>query len=172
MTNTEKKQYDCGIAVDNYWFRYRTGAIIIRDGKMLFVKSMFGGGYCYMIGGGVHLCEDSASCIEREVYEETGVKCSVVRPAIICENFFVGLDGKIDGKDCHVLEFYYLMTAPEDAEFRTKTDEGEELVWVPVDELEKYDIRPACVKENIPRVCAGEGLIHVINDEIRSCAGR
>ena len=48
----EKKQYDCGIAVDNYWFRYRTGAIIIKDEKMLFVRSMFGG-YYYMIGGGI-----------------------------------------------------------------------------------------------------------------------
>ena len=166
MTQTEKKQYDCGISVDNYWFRYRTGAIIIRDGKMLFVKSMFGGGYCYMIGGGVHLCEDSASCIEREVYEETGVKCSVIRPAIICENFFIGSDGKIEGKDCHVLEFYYLMEAPEDSAFAGETDTDERLVWLPLDELDKYDVRPIMLKTKLQEAIDGGVVLHVVNNDI------
>ena len=160
----EKKQYDCGIAVDNYWFRYRTGAIIIKDEKMLFVRSMFGG-YYYMIGGGVHLGEHSENCIEREVFEETGVKCSAERLAITCENFFYGKDGNIDGKECHVLEYYYLMKAPEDAVFSRQTDEAEELVWIPLAELDKNDIRPSFLKEKIPEVIRNGTLIHVISEE-------
>ena len=34
---------DCCFSKDNDWFRYRAGAILVRDGKMLFVRSMYGG---------------------------------------------------------------------------------------------------------------------------------
>ena len=34
-----KMSYDCCIEKDKNWFRYRTGGILIHDGKMLFVKS-------------------------------------------------------------------------------------------------------------------------------------
>lgn len=118
-----------------------------------------------MIGGGAHLGEDSKECVEREVFEETGVRCSAIRSAIICENFFMGKGGKIDGKECHELEYYYLMDALEDAEFRNETDEAEELVWVPIDEIRNSDIRPAFLKEKLKEVIEGGPLIHVINDE-------
>ena len=159
-----RQTYDCCLAKENYWFRYRTGAIIIKDGRMLFVKTLFGD-YYYMVGGGVHLGEDSKSCIEREVLEETGVACKAERIAITCENLFLGKGGNIDGKECHVLEYYYLMSYPEDAEFRKKNDESEELVWVPVEELSKNDIRPAFLKEKIKEVINGSPLMHVISDE-------
>lgn len=153
---------DCCMDKENYWFRYRTGAIIIKDGKMLFVKSNYGG-YYYMIGGAVHLCEDSATCIEREVKEETGVDCKVIRSAIIVENFFKGSGGFVDDKDCHVLEFYYIMDAPEDGQFKTSTDEGEELVWVPIEEIPDSDIRPMILREKLPEVLSGAPLMHLIN---------
>ena len=44
--------YDCGFAKENHRFRFRTGGIIIKDNKMLFVKSSIGN-YYYMIGGAV-----------------------------------------------------------------------------------------------------------------------
>lgn len=153
---------DCCWEDERYWFRYRTGAIIVRDGKMLFVKSIYGD-YIYMIGGGVNLCEDSKTCIEREVFEETGVQCTARRSAIICENFFKGVGGVFDGKDCHVLEFYYIMDIPEGAVFKTKNDNGEDLVWVPVDELKDRDIRPAILRDNLKSVIDGGPLLHLIN---------
>lgn len=153
---------DCCMTKENYWFRYRTGAIIVRDGKMLFVQSNYGG-YYYMIGGAVHLCEDSSRCIEREVLEETGVNCTVRRSAIICENFFKGVGGIMDGKDCHVLEFYYLMDVPDGADFKTANDEGEKLVWLPVEKIGTSDIRPMILKEKLPEVIKGAPLMHLIN---------
>ncbi len=161
----DTKQLDCCYTKENYYFRYRTGAIIVRDGKMLFVKSMFENHYCYMLGGGVHLGEDSKSCIEREAFEETGVHCKAKQIAIICENFFYGIGGNIDGKECHVLEYYYLMEFPEDAEFKTITDEGENLVWVPIEEFENTDIRPGFLKETLKDAIAGKPLMHVIFDQ-------
>ena len=32
---------DCGFQKDNAWFRYRAGAIIVHEDKMLFVKCKF-----------------------------------------------------------------------------------------------------------------------------------
>lgn len=78
---------DCGFTKENKWFRYRTCGIIIHNDKMLFVKSKIGG-YYYMIGGGVHLGENSVNCIEREILEETGMHAKVDRLSVICENFF------------------------------------------------------------------------------------
>ena len=41
--------YDCGFMKEGNWFRYRAGGIIIKDHKMLFVKSAIGGYYYMMI---------------------------------------------------------------------------------------------------------------------------
>ena len=155
--------YDCGMEMGKYWFRYRTWAIIVRNGKMLFVKSMYGG-YYYMLGGGVHLGETSKDCIEREVYEEAGIRCKAQRVAIICENFFNGKGGSIEGKECHELEYYYLMDVPDDINASENTDESEKLVWIPIEEFAKNDIRPAFLKEKLKEVIEGGPLIHVISD--------
>ena len=160
----DEQVFDCGMERGNYWFRYRAGAIIVKDGKMLFVMSVHGG-YYYMLGGGVHLGETSKECIEREVYEEAGIRCEARRIAIICENLFYGKGGSIYGKECHELEYYYLMDVPDDIDVRESTDESEKLVWVPIEDFEKSDIRPAFLKKKLKEVIDGGPLIHVISDE-------
>ena len=157
---------DCYIIKDNCYFRYRTGAIILRGRKMLFVQNDLSD-YYYMIGGAVEIGETSQECIEREVLEETGVPCKAVRCAIICENFFSGdrLDKRISGKLCHILEFYYLMEAPEDGSFREETDTGEKLTWIPLDEIENYDVRPVMLKTKLKEAIDGGTLLHVVNKD-------
>lgn len=80
-------KYDCGFSKENKRFRYRTGGIIVNNGKMLFVKSGVGD-YYYMIGGAVQMGETSEKCIEREMFEETGLNAHVDHLAVVCENFF------------------------------------------------------------------------------------
>ena len=109
---------------ENSWFRYRTGAFILKDDKMLFVKSKFGG-YFYMIGGGVSLGETSVDCIEREILEETGIHAKVDRLAVVTEIFFKGEGGILEGLDCHTIEFYYLVKVIDDSNVFSKTDDGE-----------------------------------------------
>lgn len=94
--------YDCGFAKENHRFRFRTGGIIIKDNKMLFVKSSIGN-YYYMIGGAVHLGETTEKCVEREILEEAGLKVQAERLAVVCENFFKGAGGVEDGFDCHTI---------------------------------------------------------------------
>lgn len=160
--------YDCGFTKGNHWFRFRTGGIIIKDNKMLFVKSKIGN-YFYIIGGAVQLGETTEKCIEREIFEEAGIKVKADHLAVVCENFFKGVGGAIDGFDCHTMEFYYLMTIQEDCvdTNRKETDEGEELVWVPIEEIPDSDIKPSFMKEYIKEITNGDKIIHVIWEKDR-----
>lgn len=158
-------KHDIGLIKENNWFRYRTGGIIIHDNKILFVRSIVGG-YYYMIGGGVHMGETSKSCIEREIYEEAGIRAKVDSLAVVCENFFKGKGGTIDGMDCHTIEFYYLMQIVDDdmSLWKCATDEGEELVWIPIDKIEESDIKPAFMKEYVGKIINERKTFHVIEE--------
>lgn len=159
--------YDCCLAKADRWFRYRAGGFLIHDGKMLFVRSDFGG-YYYMIGGGVSMGETSVACIEREFLEETGIKAKAERLAVVCENFFRGSGGFLEGKDCHTLEFYYVMSAAGDMSgCRTHTDMGEELVWVPVEKIPESYIKPTFIREVIDQIIGGSETIHIIEERDR-----
>ncbi len=160
--------YDCCFTKENNRFRFRTGGILIYDNKMLFVKTNFGD-YYYMIGGGVQLGETTEKCIERELLEEAGVNARVDHLAVVCENFFKGVGGNIDGFDCHVLEFYYYMNISDDslASCKTETDEGEALVWLPIEEIAESDIKPAFIKENIDRILNKKETLHIIEERDR-----
>lgn len=158
-------KYDCGFKKEDNWFRYRTGGILIHNNKMLFVKSGFGD-YYYMIGGGVHLGETSDNCIEREIFEESGINVCVDHLAVVCENFFKGIGGMIDGLHCHEIEFYYYMKILDDdlSICKHMTDEGEELVWLPIEKIKTSNIKPAFIKHNIDKIINEKQIIHVIED--------
>jgi ADP-ribose pyrophosphatase YjhB (NUDIX family) len=151
---------------ENSWFRYRTGAFILKDDKMLFVKSKFGG-YFYMIGGGVSLGETSVDCIEREILEETGIHAKVERLAVMTENFFKGEGGILEGLDCHTIEFYYLVKVIDDSNVFSKNDDGEELVWIPIAEIKKSFFKPSFIPEKIDEIIAGKNILHIIEERDR-----
>ncbi len=98
---------DCCFEQDNFWFRYRAAAIIIEDGCVLMAYNDVDD-YFYSIGGGVHLGETSEQAVIREVKEETGMKYEVERLAFIRECMYHGKTA-FSGKQCHIVEFYYLM---------------------------------------------------------------
>lgn len=151
---------------ENSWFRYRTGAFILKDDKMLFVKSKFGG-YFYMIGGGVSLGETSVDCIEREILEETGINAKVERLAVVTENFFKGKGGILEGLDCHTIEFYYLVKVIDDSNVFSKTDDGEELVWIPIAEIKNSFFKPSFIPEKIDEIINGKNILHIIEERDR-----
>ena len=47
------------------------------------------------------------------------------------------------------------------------TDIGEELVWVPIEEIENSNIKPEFIKENIYRIINERKTIHVIEERDR-----
>lgn len=163
-----EERYDCGFQKGNKRFRFRTGAICVNDGKMLFVKCGVAD-YYYMAGGAVQMGEDTESCIEREFFEETGINAKVSRLAVICENFFKGVGGVIDGCDCHTLEFYYCLNAESSniANCKRQTDTGEELVWLPIEEIAENNIKPTFLRERITEILRSEGIIHIVEQRDR-----
>lgn len=61
--------------------------------------------------------------------------------AVVCENFFYGKGGK--------------------------TDSGEELVWLSLDEIESSKIKPDFLKENIKSIIGAKETVHIIEERDR-----
>lgn len=157
---------DCCFTNGNSWFRYRTGAILVKQDCVLLVKSRFAD-HLYLIGGGVHMGETSQDCVCREIYEETGIVCKELRAAVICENFYKGKGGSINGFDCHTIELYYVSKDFDDAKIKTQTDDDEELVWVPIREIKDVNVKPCFLKERMEEIVRQDGLIHIVEQSDR-----
>ncbi len=160
--------FDCGFSKGTNWFRYRTGGILVHGGRMLFVRSGVGD-YYYMIGGAVRLGETSEQCIEREFFEETGLEVRADRLAVVCENFFKGKGGEIDGLDCHTLEFYYCLRVENDGlrSCKTETDIGEKLVWLPLEAVRESIIKPTFIREQLDEILGSSHTLHIVEERDR-----
>lgn len=138
-------EFDCGFTINDNWFRYRVGAIIIEDGCVL-VAGNEKEDYYYSVGGGVHMNEKAEDAIVREVMEETGVMYQIDRLAVIHENFWNG-DGSYDkGLHCHEISLYYLMKPRETTNLNsnslTRFNDRETMHWIPINEIDKYRFTP------------------------------
>ena len=167
VENDFQKENDCCISTNQYYFRYRAAAIIIEDGAVLMAKNDVDDHY-YSVGGGVHIGETSEQAVEREVFEETGVHYEVDRLAFINECFFFGT-GSLEGKECHGIEFYYLMKPRGTRELGTKdtstemTGTKEYMCWLPIDKLEEYKEFPVFFKQKLKHI--KKEVEHIITDE-------
>ena len=131
-------------------FNYRVGAIILHDGKILLMRNPEAP-YIYSVGGRVNYNETTEEAVLREVMEETGVKLDVDRPVFFHEQFF---DEEVTGEHFHEVAVYYLMKDSADLEnlrCRSVTERGmsEELIWIPLDELEQYNVVPVSIAKEL-----------------------
>lgn len=155
---------DCSFENGSRWFRYRAAAIIIENNEILMAKNDMDD-YYYSIGGGVQFGETAEQAVQREVYEETGVRYEVDRLAFINECFFNG-DGLLNEKECHVIEFYFLMKAKGNQELNSKSiTQGiaEHMHWLPIDKFKKYKAFPIFFSEELPNL--QDGIKHFVSDE-------
>lgn len=143
---------DVKINTDNLSFKYRVNSIIIQDGKVLLLD-MNKNGFLCLPGGHVHIGEDTREAVIRETKEETGIKSKTQKLVAVIENFFT----RRDGKKCHELSFYYKLdnlTIPgqRNRDFHYIEHDEDKLVdldfkWIPLDEVEKHDVRPLALKK-------------------------
>jgi 8-oxo-dGTP pyrophosphatase MutT (NUDIX family) len=155
---------DCSFQSGSQWFRYRAAAIIIENGEVLMAKNDIDD-YFYTIGGGVHLGETAEQAVQREVFEETGVKYEVERLAFINECFFHG-DGSLSGKECHVIEFYFLMKPKGNKELNSNSmTQGvvEYMCWLPIDKIGEYKAFPLFFINELQNI--KNGIRHFVSDE-------
>mgnify|MGYP000926187151 CR=1 FL=1 len=137
------EEVECSFKSGNNWFRLRSCAILIHDGKVLMVKNKRDP-YYYSIGGGVRHGESLEKAVKREVLEETGCSLEIDRLAFIHENFFIGKDGPLNGFACHEIAFYYLMKWQSEFRLVSKstTSDGipERLEWLQISKLDELGI--------------------------------
>ena len=113
----------------------RVGAIIVRNGKVLMVKSEFGD-YCYSVGGRIKFGETAEQAVVREVFEETGVHMTVDRLGYVSEVYFYNDSPKAFGKPVYELALYFYMNVPEDFTLASDHigDGVERFQWVAADD--------------------------------------
>lgn len=158
--------FDCGFTKENNWFRYRSAAIIIENGCILFAGNK-SENYLYSIGGGVHMGETAKDAVKREVFEETGIHYEIDRLAVVHENFFNENIGTLQGMECHEISFYFLMkpkgTQNLNSNSYTRFGDKEEMYWIPIEDLDKYKAFPSFMKEYLNKDHIG--IEHIITDE-------
>ena len=149
----DKKERNCRFVNGTERFAYRAAAIIVEDGHVLLATNNVAD-YYYTIGGAVHLGETAKEAVEREVFEESGLKYEVDRLVFVCENFFCDKSQSIlNSYDCHCLEFFYIMKPlgrKNDIKVTSECVDGEEYaVWLPIDKISEYKVLPEFIADRL-----------------------
>ncbi len=96
-------------------FRIAARGLVVEDNRLLFVSD--NGDYWYLPGGRLEGKESLTDCVEREVYEETGLMVKAGNLLHVLECF--------DLKDnLHKIHFYFQTTLLDGALSETWRDEG------------------------------------------------
>lgn len=139
-------------------FNFRVAGIWLENGHVLLHKAVDDNHWA-LPGGRVQIGEDSESSIQREFLEELGVNVLVDRLVWSVESFFVYND-----IDFHEIGLYYIVSVPN-SNYQTGLFyglEGDRLIykWVPINELESYNLYPEFLKSGIRDI--PDNLEHVI----------
>ena len=115
------------------------GAVIVCSGKILLEKrkSAPGRGKWTIPGGLVELGERAEQTVIREVREETNLK--VEQPKLIDVVNNITLD-KNDRIKYHFVIILFSAVLSDNPEKARALDDAEELRWLPLDEVENYDL--------------------------------
>lgn len=133
----------------DWMFSYRVGALIYHNNHLLMQRSAGAAGYA-LPGGEVAFGEFSDESLARELKEKLGIAVRVGRLCFVAEQFFEG------EKPCQQINLFYLAELknkedlPQDT-FHPLDDLGRErseleFTWIPVDQLSKTKIYPACIR--------------------------
>ena len=111
-------------------YRTRAGSVVIRDGRMLFIRCppREDRPHYEIPGGGIEPAEDRIAALYRELNEETGLTGVSARHIATVYRSYV--------TDRLWLDHYYLVEAEGEVAYeRLDLDDGEVPEWVPLDEL-------------------------------------
>lgn len=147
---------DIEFKTENQKFKYRVNGLIIRDGKLLTLLMKNKTSYC-LPGGHVELGEDSRSAVIREMQEEINTAVVIDKELAIVENFYTDKNHF----DTHEISYYYTVIPNDWSQIpsvdytKTENDKGEwkehHFVWLPLKEIDTYDLRPSYLKEKLLR---------------------
>lgn len=123
----------------------RPATIVIKEGKVLLVRSKYKKEEFYLFpGGGMEFGETIEKAAIRETLEETGVKVNIKDLFHVNEYIYP------EDWNKRSISMFFLAEVTEISD-PTTDDEGKikEVVWIKLSNLDKYDVRPKRVKEMI-----------------------
>jgi 8-oxo-dGTP pyrophosphatase MutT (NUDIX family) len=150
---------DISFRLDGHRINLRVGGVIVVSGRVL-LNRLERDDYWFLPGGRVATGESTDQAIRREIREELGIDCRIIRPIVLMENFFTH-----GGEPFHELGVYYLLDTegaplPKDGD-RVGTDDGLHFHWQPVDRLAAIDFRPAVLATHLAKPPAT--LEHIVS---------
>ena len=155
---------DMTARVDDSVLNLRVGAIITKGKRVLMVKNARDDWY-YSVGGRIKVGETSQQAVEREVFEELGVRLEIDRLGFVQENYFYGTIGDSCERLIYELCFYYYMKVPDGFEPACRSVAGdgaaETIEWVPFDTEET--IYPVFFRTELEHPLPG--IRHIVTDE-------
>ena len=122
----------------------RPAAIMIKDNKLLVVKTRRHGEEYYLLpGGGIEHGETIEEALKREVLEETGFIVEILKPVYINEYLHE------DNRDRRVVNIFFLTKILGIDNPAKIDDEIIEVTWVDLERLEQIDLYPKKLREYI-----------------------
>ena len=142
-------------------FNYRVGAIITHGNKILLASNNRDSHF-YTVGGRVQLDETSEQALKREVHEELGCYCNIMKLAAIHENFFEEHEVTY-----HEIALFYVVELPNykniNIEHPTNSGLLEQFQWFDIEKLNELTVYPTFLKTDLPTL--GEHFLHFVTDE-------
>lgn len=156
---------DCTFINKNTGFNYRVGALIINKNEEILMCYDKEESFYYTVGGRVQLFETSSEAVEREVFEETGLKLKAKKLSFVLEAFFENHCKETgESQNFHELSMYYSMEFRDEYEIKNMhfMDGGrkEELFWIALKDFKDLPIYPEFLKEKL--LDKQEEIIHIM----------
>ncbi len=126
-------------------------AVIVEHNNRTLIQTM--DDYMWLVGGRVHMGEDSRTAIIREIAEElcyTPTGDDKLGLNFICENFFMW-----DNTPCHEILFVYRLTLGDKSDLigrdNFKCGDNDKFIetWIRFDDLKNTKLVPKFIKEYI-----------------------
>ena len=134
----------------NSRFNFRSAAVVMHE-KHLLIHKAVSNDFWALPGGRVEFFENSDKTIAREIAEELGFQCKVVRPLWYVENFF-----EYHGTKFHEVSTYYLteitnaLTINSDEEFDgIEADKDLVFKWIPLRHVAEFNLKPEFLKPKL-----------------------
>lgn len=156
---------DLSLDIEEYKLNIRTGAVIIHNNKVLTHRDINKDHYC-LPGGRVEIGESSEETIKREIKEELGKDIEIIGYIATIENFF-----EMEKRKYHEIYFLYKIEFKNEEdkkiEYMMHNTEGKEYLqydWIDLNEIDKCNILPVCLKDILKRK---QFPIHTINNDLK-----
>ncbi len=149
---------------NNASFSCRAVSVAICENHLL-IHQVEGDDFWALPGGRMEFFEHSKDAVVREMKEELGLDCEVIRPLWYVESFF-----DLYGKNRHEIATYYLVSFGCDYKLPSKLDfngieKEPNLIfrWVKISDLGRYNLQPEFVSGKLQPL--GDSVEFICNDD-------